>query len=283
MYDEILKKLRNIELEILDEVVEICEKYNLKYILTAGTLIGAVRHKGFIPWDDDIDIALPRKDFNKLIEICKKELDERFFLDCPETNDKYWLPLFKIRKKNTIYEEPFQKEYDRCKGIWIDILPLDNANKPNSIFLKIQAGMVNELRYAIILKTKMGEKRKLTNIKRYISLIYLYILMIFPTKILEEIQQRIMSFNKNDNSEYLVNLASKYGYKKQTFLRNQIFPTSKMQFEGKLYNVPNNSHYVLSKIYGQDYMKLPPIEKQETHMPRKIKFEGEEEIIFEDN
>ena len=93
MDNEILKKLRNVELQILDQVVEICKKHNLKYILTAGTLIGAVRHKGFIPWDDDIDIALPRKDFNKLINICQSELDDKFYLDCPETNDKYWLPL----------------------------------------------------------------------------------------------------------------------------------------------------------------------------------------------
>ena len=281
MNDEMLNKLRRVELEILNEIVRICEKHELNYILTAGTLIGAIRHKGFIPWDDDIDIALPRKDFNKLINICKTELDEKFYLDCPDTNNKYWLPLFKIRKKNTIYEEMFQEKYQGCKGIWVDILPLDNAEKNNSIFLKIQAGIVNEIRYAIALKCKYKKSRKLDSFKRWLSLVYIYILSMLPIKTLTKLQQKIMSLNKNDNSKYVVNLASKYGYKKQTFLREKIFPISKIKFEEKIYNAPNDVDYYLSTIYGSNYMQIPPIEKQETHPPRKIKFEGEEEIIFE--
>ena len=280
MDEDVLKKLRNVEMNILNELVRICNKHNLTYVLTAGTLIGAVRHKGFIPWDDDIDIALPRKDFNKLIEICKIELNKEYFLDCPDTNEKYWLPLFKVRKLNTIYEEPFQKNYDKCKGIWVDILPLDNANTTNSIFLKIQAKIVNELRHIISVKNGFSKRRKITNIKRFLRIFYMYPIMLFSTKTLENFQQRIMSINKNDNSKYIVNLASKYGYKKQVFPRNKYFPVSKVNFEGKEYNAPNDVDYVLSTIYGKDYMQIPPKDKQETHCPRRIKFEGEEEIYY---
>jgi len=281
MNDEIMSKLRKIELEILDEIVRICKKHELNYIITAGTLIGAVRHKGFIPWDDDIDIALPRKDFDKLINICKEELDEKFYLDCPDTNNKYWLPLFKIRKKNTIYEEKFQGDYKGCKGIWVDILPLDNTEENNTLFLKIQAGIVNELRYAIALKCKFEKLRQLNSFKRWLRLIYIYALTMLPVKTLTKLQQKIMTLNKNHNSKYVVNLASKYGYKKQTFLREKVFPVSEIKFEQKIYNAPNDVDYFLSTIYGSDYMQIPPIEKQETHPPKRIKFEGEEEIIFE--
>lgn len=280
MESSTLNKLRKIEIEILDEVVDICERNKLTYVLTAGTLIGAIRHKGFIPWDDDIDIALPRKDFNSLIEICKNELKSDYFLDCPDTNEKYWLPLFKVRRRNTIYEEEFQKDYDKCKGIWIDILPLDNVNSTDSIGLKVQAKIVNELRHIISLKNGFSKPRKIDSIKRVVRLMYIYPLKLFSIKNLEKFQQKIMSINKNDNSKYIVNLASKYGYKKQVFLREKYFPVNKIEFEGKLYNAPKDVDYVLATIYGKDYMKLPPKEKQETHNPRRIKFEGEEEIIY---
>ena len=280
MESSTLNKLRKIEIEILDEVVDICERNKLTYVLTAGTLIGAIRHKGFIPWDDDIDIALPRKDFNSLIEICKNELKSDYFLDCPDTNEKYWLPLFKVRRRNTIYEEEFQKDYDKCKGIWIDILPLDNVNSTDSIGLKVQAKIVNELRHIISLKNGFSKPRKIDSIKRVVRLMYIYPLKLFSIKNLEKFKQKIMRINKNDNSKYIVNLASKYGCKKQVFLREKYFPVSKIEFEGKLYNAPKDVDYVLATIYGKDYMKLPPKEKQETHNPRRIKFEGEEEIIY---
>lgn len=282
MEEELLKKIRVIEIEILEEIVRICDKYNLEYVLTAGTLIGAKRHKGFIPWDDDIDIAFARKDFDKFIEVCKIELDKtRFFLDCPDTNDKYWLPLFKIRKLNTVYEEPYQEKYEKCKGIWVDILPLDNLNSNTSKLLKIKAKIVNELRYIITKKAQATRKRrKVTDWKVLISYIYVLPLSLLPIRVLEKIQQSIMKSNKNHNSPYIVNLASKYGYKKQVFPREKYFPASKIEFEGKEYNAPNDVDYVLTKIYGEDYMKLPPKEKQVTHFPQRIKFEGEEEIIF---
>ena len=99
--DKELKKLQKIELDILIEFDKICKKNNLRYVLVGGTLIGAIRHKGFIPWDDDIDVSMPRKDYNKFIKIQEKELNHnKYYFQSMETNDKFGLPFAKLRRKN---------------------------------------------------------------------------------------------------------------------------------------------------------------------------------------
>ena len=92
-----LIKLHQSEIKILDEIVRICDKYNLQYFLIGGTLLGAVRHKGFIPWDDDLDIAMPRNDYEKFISISKNELKDDFILDDISTNEQYWQIFAKVR------------------------------------------------------------------------------------------------------------------------------------------------------------------------------------------
>ena len=94
-----LQKLQQTETEILEEIDRLCEKHSIVYYLAGGTLLGAVRHRGFIPWDDDIDVAMPRNDYERFRDICLSELDERFYLHCPQTDKNYWLPFAKVRKK----------------------------------------------------------------------------------------------------------------------------------------------------------------------------------------
>ena len=124
-----LKKLQKIELELLIEFDRICNKHNLKYVLVGGTLIGAIRHKGFIPWDDDIDISMPRNDYNKFIEIQKKELNHnKYYFQSMETNKNFGLPFGKLRRKDSIYCESTCPIARNEQGIWIDIFPIDKIS-----------------------------------------------------------------------------------------------------------------------------------------------------------
>lgn len=270
----ILRKVQLLELEILDEIVRICSKYKLNYFFIAGSLIGAIRHKGFIPWDDDLDIAMPREDYEKFIKICKNELNNRFFLDASEVSYKYYRLAAKIRINNTIYMQKDLIKYQGHQGIWVDILPLDDTN--NGKKLKFQAYAKSLLEVAIEYKCKVDiSEKKLW--KKSISIF----VSILPLRFLKFLQKKIMTFDNNKNYEYFVNLASKYDFKKQTFRKKDWIPAKKMFFENKEYNVPNNYDNILRSVYG-NYMEIPSKDKQEIHNPVRIKFENGEEYNYEE-
>jgi lipopolysaccharide cholinephosphotransferase len=277
MKNKNLEKIHNLELEMLNEIVRICNKYDLNYFLIAGSLIGAVRHQGFIPWDDDLDIAMPREDYEKFISICSRELNERFLIDSYDTNKNYFRLAAKIRAKNTIYMEDYLVNYKGPHGIWIDILPLDYSVKSKSIILSVQSVIKSTLQVAIMKKQKADISDKKTY-KRVISTI----VSLLPVSFLTTTQTKIMKLQNNKtNKKYIVNLASKYGYKKQIFLIEDYFPAQKLKFENDEYCVPNHYDVILKKIYG-DYMKVPPKELQTIHNPIKIKFEDGVELSDEE-
>lgn len=276
MDKEILIKLHTVQTKILDKIVEICEINSLEYFLIGGTLLGAVRHQGFIPWDDDLDISMPRKDYEIFLKICNRYLGDDFFLDSSGTNNRYWLPFAKIRMKNTIYQENLLEYYKGYEGIWVDIFPLDNASEEISKLQEIQFYLFGKVKSVIAYNSKISYIRSENPIK-----VFGYkICSLIPNKIWFIIQKKIMMMNKDEKSSYFVNLGSQYGIKKQTHLKSKYLPSKKIKFEGKPYNVPNDCNYVLTKIYGSDYMELPPVEKRVTHNPIRVKFEDSAEILF---
>ena len=122
-----LAKVHLVQLEIANEVKKICENYKIKYFLIAGTLLGAVRHRGFIPWDDDLDMGMLRKDYIKFLKIARKELDDKYYLESWKVASGYGLPFTKIRMNGTKYIERNSKDVNCHLGIFIDIFPFDNV------------------------------------------------------------------------------------------------------------------------------------------------------------
>ena len=259
-----LKKLHEVQQEILDEIVRICKKNNLIYFLVGGTLLGAVRHKGFIPWDDDLDIGMPRKDYEKLLEILPKELNEKYLVDNKETNKKYYLVFTKIRKKDTIFEENTQIKYTGPKGIWIDIFPFDDSKNTKNKMVAIQRRVYYFFRAITLYKNKMYADNI---IKKIVGK-----LLFLSNHCLLSIQDKIIRLQNNKNGKAMINLASTYDYKRELFNKDAFFPVKELEFEGKLYNVPNDYDKVLSQVFG-DYMKLPPKEQQVTHNPVRLSFD----------
>jgi lipopolysaccharide cholinephosphotransferase len=265
---EILRKLHVVELELLEEFVRICKAHNLEYFLIGGTLLGAIRHKGFIPWDDDIDIGMPRDDYEKFIDLCKTELKNTYYIKSYRTNSAYWMPFLKMCKSNTLFIEKkdISLEYKK-NGIFIDIFSYDNISNIE-LFQRIQSFIINKIRATIQMKiwVKKGEKKNI--LKHLIDII-------FDFKTLQELQQKMMTRIIKNNSSYQINWGGRYGLEKEIFHSDVLYPTTEAVFEGKYYRIPNQWNKYLSQIYGSDYMEIPSQEKREDHEPIYITFDTE--------
>ena len=258
MDDKTLKKLHQCEQEILDEVDRICDKYNLIYYLTGGTLLGAVRHKGFIPWDDDMDIVMPREDLEKFFDVAPSELGNKYFLQSQKT-DSNWHRLYcKVRKNNTLFIEKKTKGLKHHQGIYIDIFPLDSGNRHNDLLERIKSKFVKTVNAHFQMfygEVPMNWKHKLIS-------------YIFPISFFELVRKRWM----NGSGDYFINYESRYHTLKYTFRKSVFNPPVLLEFEGKKYSVPREYKTVLSRIYGDDYMELPPEDARRTHNPVELSF-----------
>ena len=252
--DSTLNKLHQIHLEILNEIKKICDKNNLTYFLVGGTLLGAVRHAGFIPWDDDIDIGMPRSDYDKFIKIAQESLDANYFLDCFETNKDYYLPFAKVKKNNTIFDEKVSHHLNNHKGIYVDIFPFENVDK-NDWRLKIHAFL------ALSIAEAVTYKKKVKNLKMTRHAFLTFCLSFFSHQFLMNWQKRETTYCKNNDSLYLCVIGTGYGYKKELNLRSDILPVQEIVFSKNKYNGMQNNDAYLKGLYG-DYMKLPPKEKR---------------------
>ena len=269
-----LRDAQMIMVDILEEVHKLCEKHGLKYFLDAGTLIGAVRHKGFIPWDDDVDIGMLREDFNKFLEIAKRELPKHLFLQTFETDeyyDVYPVPC-KIRYNDTMFlEEGAKENYKMHNGVYIDIFPYDSLPKHNSIYKIQRALSFNILKSYKRLRDipeKLSVKNKIT------FSFYKLVVNMFPNRRRLKFFDFLVKWN-DPKSEYMGygvdTYWSEYVYKKSDY-----FDLVKLEFEGKFFYAPKNYHSVLTQLYG-DYMIMPKEEDRVWHEKeiKKLKINNE--------
>lgn len=258
---ETLRKLQLTELKCLDEVKRICELHNLKYFLIAGTLIGAIRHKGFIPWDDDIDIGMMRDDYEKFLEYCKTDLNiDEFFLQTPETEkDSADFELARIRLNNTKFIETHRKDLQIHHGIFVEVFPYDDLPE-SQLRCLLYSDSFRILKKAVGIR--MGYRYKAKNLlNRFIIYFMAFCTKIIPLEKMKKIMNNYHLKYQNPNSKYVFLIAGGTSYKEERHLRTTVTELSQAEFEGKLYPIPKNYHEFLSEQYG-DYMTPPPIEKQ---------------------
>ena len=183
MQHDYLRRLQLTEKEILDEIVRICEANQLSYYLIGGTLLGAVRHKGFIPWDDDLDIVMPRTDYDQFCKLCiNGALREEYYLHSIETDPEYWLIFAKVRKNNTLFNEKNIACIEAPKGIYVDIFPLDEANTVAGLGKRIRTKTIKWLSEAIY--RRRGLQFEYSRVKKII----LTVLARFSIKTLSAVQ-----------------------------------------------------------------------------------------------
>lgn len=253
MDNELLKELQKVELEILVEVDRVCKKHNIKYFLVSGTLLGAIRHKGFIPWDDDIDICMPIKDYRKFCKLAPDELKKDYFIQNYET-DLTSMLFTKVRKNGTTAIEDGREERLYHQGIWIDIFPL--------IAIKNDEKWIKRTTQTIIfaknlLKKKIDwieENNKLPLYKKLHFLVPLSLVRFLAGLILKTMCK---DHKKYDSCYYIWSKKNFYArFKSDLFDR-----VTEKEFEDCVFPVPSKWHEYLTIVYG-DYMTPPPPEKR---------------------
>lgn len=251
------EELRRWQLKLLDILVyfkEFCEKHDLTFYLSYGTMLGAVRHNGFIPWDDDIDVSMPREDYDKLYDLWEKHADKARFSCCKTTKGNcIYFPMTLIRDNTTtcIYEH--SKHLDLCHGLKIDVEFLDGV--PNSSFLRMK--QVFFARMYALFSTQRVPNAVYKSGRSAIRIIAKTLLTIFRSAKVRDFiwmysEKQIKKYDFS-SSLYIRHLGLRL--QKKEWYKDVIY----MDFEGHKMPVPVGYDEILRSAYG-DYMQLPPIE-----------------------
>lgn len=260
--DPRLRELQLCEMDIFREFVRICDKHGLKYCLIAGTLLGAVRHGGFIPWDDDIDVVMMREDYDRFAELCKTELDPQFFYQNSETDPYYFLTYAKLRKNGTsVHEERF-KDSKFHKGAFMDIFPLDNCPKPGLVchFLFNVLAVMNY-------RGQIDSGEVYVPYEELIGKIGYTVLRLFSPRGLVRLRRILVRLSKAiSKGVYVASYSGAYGYYKDVYPRKCYADSTTVVFEGETCIAPSDPMAYLAGIFGDDFMQIPPEEKRYTHI-----------------
>lgn len=265
MENRYLKKLHSEILMIMDFVDDVCKKNEIKYYLVGGSLLGAVRHNGFIPWDDDLDIAMPRSDAERFIDVMNTQYTNcDYRVGSKYTDESYQFGFIKVFKKNTVFKEYENSEWP----IFLDIFVLDETD-----------GYSEELESEYKYYNRLEGMRNRRNNSRGISL-KTYISKVMAPKSYKEVLEKSIAIDNGKGKKYYTNFFSQYGLKRQTMLKQWYGSGVQIEFEGKKYTAPTMFKEFLMQLYGPNYMVIPPVEKRRTHYPLYVKFSDGEEMHF---
>ena len=254
---EDVEEIRKILLDLACEVKKICEENNLRYYLSGGTLLGAVRHKGFIPWDDDIDMHMPRPDYEKFIEIYYK-VGGKNVLHAQELNDRYQYSYIKLAARNTVlYEKEAHSGVEM--GVYLDIFPIDGLGNgtedAHKVFKKIKTPI------NLLMSYRVDKFRKDVPFYKNVLVIGASIVAhLFGVKALSKKITTLAKTYDYDTSEYVGSFIDEVG-DKRIYSKELYKGKCELDFEGIKFSVPSGYKTILEMFYG-DYMKLPPKEKQ---------------------
>lgn len=273
---------KRLLLQMYCDVATVCDKYNLEYLTSGGTCLGAVRHKGFIPWDDDFDMIMPRASYEKFKDLCKHgALGDSYEIDAPNKHKDCKNAFLKVYRKNTLDVEIFAENAPGPKGIYIDVFPMDYAPR-NKYVRKIKA-LISDFLLAASSSVLYTE---------------------YPTKLYKDFMNQssegrtryrqrmilghffgIISHRKwvwwfdrfnacTKDTGFLTIPTGRNHYYKETLPKEAFLPAQKMQFEDIMINVPADTDAYLKALYN-NYMWIPPVEKRERHFVYKFSLNTE--------
>lgn len=270
--DSQLHKLQETLNSILDDVISVCDKYGIVYTLGGGSVLGAVRHNGFIPWDDDIDINMTRADYNKFIPLFSREFGDKYWIHTPEDTDNYGLSLARIRLKDTIVKTKEDFFNDEC-GAFVDLFVVENTFD-NAILRMIHGlgcmafGLAlscrkfwRDRKYLLELADGNSKLLRVFRFKVFLGFLIAWGSMNFWTRT----TNKWNALCKNDNSKFVCIPVGRKHFFGELYKRSDVCDTVDVLYEGKLRKCPANYDMYLTALYG-DYMQIPKEEDRELHV-----------------
>ena len=249
------EEIKEVELGVMDYIHNLCQKENINYSLAYGTLLGAVRHKGYIPWDDDVDISLKRDEYDKLYQAVLRDNDPIYKVVSWENDARYPYPFYRVYDARTVYENNYI-ENDIDLGICVDVFPFDYYADVNKEMVKLDTYR------RLSVYTLYGIHSKNAGLKNIIR--YLLVLVFRLTRVKtwnKKMNLLSMQANDNDSIDYLME-NKRTSTKFEKTLLDKVMDSP---FEDRTYKIPEASHQILSAIYGDDFMEIPPVEKRVKH------------------
>lgn len=268
--DADIRQVQAILLDMLSDLDALCRKHSLSYLLCAGTALGAVRHQGFIPWDEDVDVGMPRRDYDKLTELLLAEYGDKYWVQSIRNNDHYDLPFLKIRKKGTRFIEIFESDPAHA-GVFVDIYPLENV--PDFAPWRWLHGIVSDgLQFCCsCVRMRKNKERyftyfddpavhKAVKIKAFLG----GCLGFFPLRRWCRLADRWVSCCRKETTRRVTFPSGRKHYFGEMCPRDSFFPPKETPFAGKRFLIPREPSVHLSRLYG-DYMTVPSADQQLRH------------------
>lgn len=254
--ENLIKKVHEVQINLLVELKNVCEKHGLTYFIMYGTLLGAVRHGGMIPWDDDIDVALPRDDYNRLLEVAEEEFKDVYFLQTPWNDNCFYGGYSKLRNTQTTAIEENNWWVHCCEGIGIDIFPLDYGyrNKWKAKWKEHKICFYQRLLYA----KAYGYFARFMDMPLLIWKFYKYLGLPFSREMLADRLNREMEKGDIEDDAPMGIFAHYVKGRNLPKYRNKDFSgTVELEYDSMILPAPAGYHHILKKRYGRNYMDIP--------------------------
>lgn len=270
---ETLRRLQLVELEILKDIDHVCRKHGITYFLDGGTALGAARHKGFIPWDDDIDVGMLRPDYERFLAVAAEELGEGYVVSDPVSNDRNAGMFAKVWKKGTVFATKETMEAGIPQGIFVDVFAYDVLSADAALAAKQRrrCRMWQNASYLYHAKSiTVPHKGFVGAMERALCVVaHAVSRAVFShERIVAAYDRAVRMGADNPSGSYL-----SFAYvTAEGFPEDVLVPTRTVSFEGEVFPGPSDMERYLRIWYGEGWRELPPVEKRRNHAPVRLDF-----------
>lgn len=274
-YDqETIQRLHKVQMEMIKDFQSLCSRHDIPYFAVGGTLLGAVRHKGFIPWDDDVDLGMLRQDYDRLIRIGEEEYADKYILFIPEKENHYYNLIPKFVLRDSLYiSEIAQKAGINNMGIFLEIFVFEDVIPARLNWMIIKVTMVKMLHFEATCRHRIAAGHGLIRLLKLFSKYLIYMIVKLFAFTPEKTNALYLKQTIGKQETGVVTCFGDHTTKDVVSFKGSLVPALEVPFEDGVMKIPKDYDALLKQSFG-NYMELPPIEKRENQAPVLLQFPG---------